>query len=109
MIINFNKIREEVLVNFKGGENTFFAKRFPVDGNVMMYNRLEPGASIGMHIHENDCEFIYILEGDGNVLYDDGEEDVHVGECHYCPQGHAHSLRNKGEKELVFFAIVAKQ
>lgn len=109
MVINFEQIEEVKLQNFKGGEKLFFAKRFPVDGNIVMYDRLKPGASIGMHTHENDCEFIYILEGDGNVLYDDKSEDVHIGECHYCPQGHAHSLRNNGENDLMFFAVVAKQ
>lgn len=30
------------------------------------------------------------------------------GTCHYCPQGHSHSLVNDGTEPLSVFAIVVK-
>lgn len=106
MIIDFSKMSESVLKNFKGGEKEFRAKMFDTDGGKIMLSRLVKGASIGCHTHENNCEIIYILSGSGKVLYDGAEERVSEGMCHFCPEGHSHSLINDGEGDLVFFAAV---
>ena len=50
-----------------------------------------------------------ILEGEGKVLYDDGEEAVKAGMIHYCPEGHSHSLINSGSEDLIFAAVVPVQ
>lgn len=106
MIIDFSKMSESVLKNFKGGEKEFHAKMFDTDGGKIMLSRLVKGASIGCHTHENNCEIIYILSGSGKALYDGLEERVSEGMCHFCPEGHSHSLINDGENDLVFFAAV---
>ena len=106
MIIDFSKMNESVLKNFKGGEKEFRAKMFDTDGGKIMLSRLVKGASIGCHTHENNCEIIYILSGSGKALYDGAEERVSEGMCHFCPEGHSHSLINDGEGDLVFFAAV---
>ena len=106
MIIDFSKMNESVLKNYKGGEKEFRAKMFDTDGGKIMLSRLVKGASIGCHTHENNCEIIYILSGSGKALYDGAEERVSEGMCHFCPEGHSHSLINDGEEDLVFFAAV---
>ena len=89
---------------FLGGEGVFHA-RMQLDGlNKIMRGMLEPGASIGLHTHETSSEIIYILSGEGKVLYDGDDFPLKAGDCHYCPKGHAHSLRN-----LEFFAVVPNQ
>ena len=75
----------------------------------IMRARLEPGASIGFHKHETDSEIIYMLKGTGVVLFDDDRETVSEGECHYCPKGHSHSLRNESDETIDFFAVVPQQ
>lgn len=72
----------------------------------IMFGKLEPGCSIGYHTHDTSYEVVYILSGRGKALYDDGEEELEPGVCHYCPQNHAHSLINNGTEDLVFFAVV---
>lgn len=106
MLIEFDKIEKTVLKNFNGGEKELSANMYVDDNNKVLYGRLVPGASIGMHKHETSSEIIYILEGEGSVLYDDGKEKLSVGSCHYCLMGHSHSLINDGDKDLVFFAVV---
>ena len=106
MIIDFDKIAEEERPHFQGGEKSYFAKMYADDNNKIMHGRLEPGASIGLHTHEANSEMIYILKGNGTVLYDGGKESVSAGTCHYCPMGHSHSLINNGQEELLFLAIV---
>lgn len=109
MILDFSTIEEVRLPRFKGGEKEYVARMFTDDLNRIMYGKLEPGASIGMHTHDTGCEIIYILQGTGKVIIDGGEEPVKAGICHYCPKGHAHSLVNDSDEELLFFAVVTQQ
>lgn len=109
MILDFNEMEYEVIPNFKGGEKETAAK-MNFDGmNRIMKGKLIPGASIGLHTHESNSEIVYILEGKGKVIYDDGEERLVAGMCHYCPKGHTHSLINDSDSDLLFFAVVPEQ
>ena len=106
MIINFNDIPEQTIPGFKGGQGNFIAKIYSDENNKIMFDQLEPGASIGLHTHETNSEIIYLISGTGRVIYDDTEEQLLPGECHYFPKGHTHSLINAGTDMLVFFAVV---
>ncbi len=106
MLIEFDKIEKTVLKNFKGGEKELSANMYTDENNKILYGKLIPGATIGMHTHEDSSEIIYILKGRGCVLYDDTEETLSEGSCHYCPMGHSHSLINNSDADLVFFAVV---
>ena len=106
MIIEFDKMDTQILEHFKGGEKSTQAKMFVDDNNRMLNGLLVPGASIGLHKHEGSSEVIYILEGNGKVLYDGEYETVTTGMVHYCPEGHEHSLINDSDEDLKFFAVV---
>ncbi len=95
--------------SFLGGEKSLFAKIYNDGTNKILYGKLEPGASIGFHKHDAGSEIIYVLSGSGKVLYDDTEEPLSEGDCHYCPKNHSHSLVNSGTRDLVFFAVVPRQ
>lgn len=110
MLIDFTQIDESVTQSFYGGEKELSSHMFTDNlGNRILRGKLEPGASIGYHKHENGSEIIYVLHGSGKALYDDGQETLTAGLCHYCPKGHSHSLINNGGEDLVFFAVVAAQ
>ena len=115
MIIKFDSSNHTVLPNFKGGEKEFSAHMFFDGTNRIFKGTLIPGASIGVHQHEGNCEMIFILSGKGTLLEQaPGEEaaytEVVVGDCLYCPEGHTHSLMNtSAEEDLVFYAVVPKQ
>ncbi|MBQ8293315.1 MAG: cupin domain-containing protein [Bacilli bacterium] len=110
MKIELEKLPIKTMVNFNGGEKELSANMFIDDaGNKIFLGKLVPGASIGMHKHETSCEIIYVLKGKGKVLYNDTEESVVEGDCHYCPKGHSHSLINNSDEDLEFFAVVPIQ
>ena len=98
MYIDFDGMQTKNLPNFKGGEKVFKADMFDDGDTKIMRGRLDT--------HEGNCEIIYILSGNGKVKYDDTEEKLSAGSCHYCPKGHSHSLINDSEDDLVFFAVV---
>lgn len=96
MLLDFAKIPVEPVANMRGGQGTVLLQK-TVQGPVkVMRGVLPPGATIGMHSHETNCEVIYILSGTGQVLCDGVQEPLGPGACHYCPKGHGHSLQNTG-------------
>ena len=116
MTIKFDEMEVSVMPNFKGGEKEFAANMFFDGTNRNFKGRLIPGASIGVHTHDDSCEVIFILEGNGTILErEPGAEDlttreVTAGDCLYCPKNHTHSLINTSdETDLVFYAVVPKQ
>ena len=109
MIIDFKNMETNIIENFRGGEKYAETRGFFDGMNRIMKIRLIPGASIGMHIHDAGSEIIYVLEGEGKMLYDDGEERLSAGMCHYCPKGHGHSFINDTEEDLIFFAVIPVQ
>ena len=109
MIIDFKKIKSETIKHMRGGEKEVTANMFTDDHNRIMYGKLEPGASIGMHTHETGSEILYILQGNGKMIYDDTVEKLEAGICHYCPKGHSHSLINDSNADLIFFAVIPQQ
>ena len=111
MIIRLNEIQESVLPAFKGGEKEFRANMFFDGKNRLFKGCLIPGASIGIHTHEDSCETIFILSGKGHILeIEDGKEilkEVLPGDCLFCGKGQTHSLRNTSKDEdLIFYASV---
>ncbi len=109
MLIDFQKIEETVIPQFKNGEKETAARMYVDPAVKIMRGRLISGASIGLHTHETSSEIIYILSGIGKVLYDGGWELLGPGSCHYCPKGHSHSLVNDSAEDLLFFAVVPEQ
>lgn len=110
MVIDFSNIELSVMPHFKGGEGDTKSRIFFDGMNKIMLGCLDPGCTIGYHIHDTSSEIIYILGGQARCLYDDGEELLSPGQCHYCPKGHSHSLINASATEpLTYFAIVPEQ
>lgn len=110
MVINFETIEQKQNPNFKGGQGMTAIRAFADGACRIMQVTLEPGAAIGLHTHESDCEIIYVISGKGTVLYDGTLETVLPGQAHYCSKGHEHSLMNKEPAgDLVVFAVVPAQ
>lgn len=116
MIIKFDEMDITRLPQFKGGEKEFAANMFFDGTNRIFKGRLIPGATIGMHTHDDSCEVIFVLEGNGTIVEKEPgceveqTRSVTTGDCLYCPKGHTHSLRNtSNEGDLVFYAVVPRQ
>ena len=105
-MINFDKIPLTVIENFKGGDGEFKANMFLAEGIKIIRVILEKGCSIGMHTHDTSSEAMYVISGEGVCDFDGKTEIMRAGECHYCPKGSAHSVRNENNEPLVMFCIV---
>lgn len=111
MIIKLDELAVSTLPAFKGGDKEFRANMFFDGKNRMFKGCLIPGASIGVHTHDDSCETIFILSGKGTILeIEDGVEtlkEVVPGDCLFCDKGQTHSLRNTSpDEDLTFYASV---
>jgi len=113
MVIRNSEMSVNVNTNMRGGEgNVKIAKiveKPHYDGNSRLIAtiHLEPGASIGTHVHEGEEEIFYVLSGE--ALYNDNGTDVvmHEGDSCVCRNGESHGLKNnRTDRELVVMAII---
>ena len=108
MKIDFSKIEEKRVPEFKGGTGAALLRTYEDETIKVINGFLEKDSSIGMHTHEGTSETVYILEGNGKMICDGAEELLQAGSCSYCPEGHTHSLINTGEAPLHFLGVVPK-
>ena len=109
MTIDFNTMQPTVMENFKGGEKHLEAKMYWDGTTRIMQAKLIPGASIGIHTHEGNCEILFVTKGSGTIIDDGVASPISAGQCTYCPVGHTHSLVNTGNEDLEFYAAVPRQ
>ncbi len=67
---------------------------------------LNPGCSIGYHIHDKDAELFYILKG--TAEYNDNGETVIVkaGDVTICPTGSGHGIANRTDEVVELVAVI---
>jgi mannose-6-phosphate isomerase-like protein (cupin superfamily) len=71
--------------------------------NCVEYVVIEPGASVGEHVHVRTEEIYYILSGRAVVTMDGAEMDAGPGDLITTPIGSAHSIANRGDEDMHFF------
>jgi quercetin dioxygenase-like cupin family protein len=80
----------------------FVSKQF----EAMTKGFLPPGQSYDWHKHEGVDEFFVVLEGTGEIEYENGNRyEYRGGDVFYSPAGIAHKLVNTGENDNVFYFI----
>jgi mannose-6-phosphate isomerase-like protein (cupin superfamily) len=78
------------------------------DGKCRLFARitLEPGCSIGEHVHDREEEVFYIISGTGTVN-DNGKTSVLMpGDAVKTGNGAFHSIENTGTEPLVMLAVI---
>lgn len=69
---------------------------------------IEPGCSIGTHIHENEEEIFYIIEGTAKANDNGNDVILTAGDSLLTGGGRCHGIENIGEKTLRLFAAVIR-
>ena len=107
------KIRREE--HMAGGNGHVIIKEIldaeQLNGKCGLYAQvtLEPGCSLGYHEHHGETETYYLTKGAG-IYNDNGKEyPVEVGDVTFCADGNGHGIKNAGEEDLVFVALILKE
>lgn len=115
MIKRSNQFSGEIRKNARGGEGeVLFASIWKpgeeMKSNTRMYSKLvlEPGCSIGEHMHENEEELFYVLTGTAETLDNGKVEVLNPGDSSITRGGETHYLKNIGSSRLEVLAVIAK-
>ncbi len=71
------------------------------DNLVLGWTRLPPGARHEAHLHRNADEFFIVLEGEGMIYTDKGQEPSVQGDVVYSPRGCYHGFNNTSTKDVL--------
>lgn len=87
---------------------THFVNKEELYGKGRLFSRitLEPGCSIGWHIHETDSEIFFVERG--RPVYNDGgtEKEAAPGDVLICPAGTGHSIANPTDETVDVIAVI---
>ncbi len=67
---------------------------------------LEPGEGPPMHVHRNEDETYYVLEGCLEIDVDGRHERLEAGDAVFLPRGVPHALRNPGPDHSTVLMLV---
>lgn len=113
MIKKSNEMISNTRANMRGGDGqavvTDILNKGEYKGNARLIGTilLEPGSSIGAHVHENEEEVFYVIKG--TATYNDNGTlcTLNEGDSCICRGGETHSIANReSETDLVVFAII---
>jgi len=103
----------KIMENMRGGDGSVKIENLLTPDDLYNKGRLfaritiEPGSSIGYHVHEGEMESYHIISGEAE--YDDnGKETIRLtaGDTAYTPNGEGHAIKSVGNVPLVFIALI---
>ena len=71
------------------------------DQLVLGWTVLPPGARHDRHRHFLADEFLLVLQGEGEIYTDEGNEPAGKGDVVYTTRGHWHGFNNSSDKDVV--------
>ncbi|MFI3205851.1 MAG: cupin domain-containing protein [Clostridia bacterium] len=67
---------------------------------------IEPGHSLGYHVHHGESETYYMLSGVGEYSDNGTVRTVKAGDVTFTPNGFGHGMENNGTEDVVFMALI---
>ena len=105
MIIKANECKADARKNMKGGDGTVYVTEFvsanELNGKVRLFGNihLDPGASIGYHVHKGESELFYVIRGE--ALY-----NLCAGDTAVVTAGNGHCIANRGTEPVDLIAPI---
>lgn len=75
-------------------------------GRVFAHTSLQPGCSIGYHVHHNEAEAYYILSGHGEYNDNGTLTPIGPGDVTICWAEEGHGIACTGDEPLHFIALI---
>jgi len=114
MVRRANERKTDIKHEMRGGKgdvkmiHSFADEELGSPTRVCAEINIEPGNSIGRHVHENEEEVFYIIEGTAKADDNGTEVILNAGDSLLTGGGAAHAIENIGTTTLRLFAVVIK-
>ena len=98
--------------NMRGGEGVVLIEHLLTPEELYnkgrLYARLtlEPGCSIGYHIHEGEMESFYVVSGEAEVSDNGAATNASAGDTILTRSGEGHSVKSVGANTLIMTALI---
>jgi len=71
----------------------------------VIQERVPAGAAEVMHYHNAACQFFYILDGEGTMVFEDHEVILTKGQCLEIPPQIKHQFKNQSNADVHFLVV----
>jgi len=113
MIRKSSECQIEYREHMRDGDGTVQLTNFitgpeELNGKGRLFSRitLNPGCSIGYHVHEGDAELFYILKGTAEYSDNGTVKQVTAGDVTICPDGEGHGIANRTDEVVELIAVI---
>ncbi len=112
MISKISEMTTEQREKMRGGNGTVTITHLFDKESMLKKSRmcakltLPKGASIGVHDHVVEAEMYIIISGSAVVTENGKEYVLDAGEAMFTGNGDNHSIENKGDEDLVLYAVI---
>ncbi len=111
MIIRKRELKFIRREKIRGGHGKALAANYIEEGallNVRFISliELDPGTTIGEHLHDGDEEFYVVTKGTGFGLLDGERFELSEGDAFVCKMGHTHGIE-ASQEGLTFMAVLS--
>jgi quercetin dioxygenase-like cupin family protein len=90
-----------------GASIRLIARATDTDGRFSVFEQTTPsGWGPPRHVHANEDEIVYVLEGTYDVSLGDEQRTISAGGCAILPRGIPHGFRNVGQTPARFLCVV---
>ena len=112
MLTKSGNHRVEVRENARGGKgqlalhHLFENEQLAPNSRLLCKIVVQPGNSMGMHTHQGESEFFYVLSGSAKFTENGEILLLNPGDTLYTPPGGNHSFEVNGDETLELLAVV---
>ena len=113
MVIQNHAYPTRAIEHMLGGEGRFEIEdilqpeQMHGKGRLFARGTLQPGHSVGYHVHEKDMEICFFLSGTGIVEDETGTKTAaQAGDTNIVDVGHGHTIVNTGTQPLQYLAVI---
>jgi len=108
----YSNYEAQIIENMRGGDGSVKVESFLSPDELYNKGRLyakltiEPGSSIGYHVHEGEMESYHIISGEAEYSDNGKISKLNVGDTTLTPSGEEHSIKNIGDTPLEVIALI---
>ena len=107
-----SQMQTELKERMRGGDGTvvlqhvFMQEEFTGACRLMARITLQPGCSIGAHVHDREEEIYYLLEGVAQADDNGTPVELRAGDALLTGGGKSHAIANRTTEPVVLLAVI---